>query len=182
MSAEDASGRLEEFQKRLDALVHHYQHPHRRIGYGNLRREYSDWGGKDNCVTNTAIIYETPGGSTAQINITYDHSSGQFAYLGEQDGQRRVETDCSAVLRHIQSEVRQIPPKRLAALFRQVDTWVDEGMAMGAMFSELNNLLQLEFIGGRITQEELKEGIKHAYERRTGKKFAEDEEAGQQGS
>jgi len=180
VSTADAPGKLEEFREHLDSFLRYYQHPRRRIGYGNLRGEYSDWGGRDDLVTNLALIYETPGGSTAQLNITYDHARGDFAYLDERGGGRIVVRDPQEVLKYLAAHINAIPPKRLAALFRQVDAWVDEGMAMGAMFSELNNLIQLEFVGGRITQEELKEGIKHAYERRTGKKFRPSSEAREQ--
>jgi hypothetical protein len=159
------------FQDRLSELVHQFQHPQRRIGYGNLRYESSDWGQGDERATNFAIIYETPGGSTAQINVTYEHAADQFAYLDETGSDRTTTRDVDSVIRYVQAQVDHIPAKRREVLFRQVDNWVDEGMAYGALFAELNQLIQLEFVGGRITHEELKEAIKRAYERRTGKKF-----------
>ena len=66
---------FDEFKERLDSIISGYQRPEeRRIAYGNLRHEYSEYSRDGNTTVNIAVIYETPGGSTTQINITYDSS------------------------------------------------------------------------------------------------------------
>ena len=42
-----------------------------------------------------------------------------------------------------------------------IDIWLSEGKTRREMFSEMNKLLQNEFLGGRITNDELKAGIQH---------------------
>jgi len=39
--------------------------------------------------------------------------------------------------------------------------WLAEGKTRSEMFGEMNKLLQTEFLGGRIANEELKAGIQH---------------------
>jgi hypothetical protein len=156
---------LAEFRQKLDDLVDSVSHPReRRIAYGNLRHEYSDWGSGDEASTNVAVIYETPGGSTVQINVTFEH--GEFSYLDPHDGEKITVTDPHTPLQMIAHEVRDIPERRLARLREQIDTWCAEGLCQRDMFAEMNKLLQSDFLGGSITQRELKLGIKHAIDMR----------------
>jgi hypothetical protein len=156
---------LAEFRQKLDELVNSVSHPReRRIAYGNLRHEYSDWGHGAERSTNVAVIYETPGGSTVQINVTFEH--GEFAYLDPHDGDRISSTDPHKPLQMIAREVREIPERRLTRLREQVESWCAQGLCQRDMFAEMNKLLQSDFLGGSITQRELKLGIKHAIDMR----------------
>lgn len=154
--------RLEQFQRTLDELVALYQRPEeRRIGYGNLRHEYSKYTKDDKTTVNIAVIYETPGGSTTQINVTFDTDAGLFSYL-DRDLENHIESDDpNQVVETIKEQIREIPGKRKQQLTAQIDSWMDMGKGRYEIFGELNKLLQTEFLGGRITTTELKEGIQH---------------------
>jgi len=151
---------MEWLKHELDKAVASYQSPHeRRVGYGNLRHEYSNWKRDVEEVTNIAIVYETPGGSTTQLNVTYNHSDGSFTYLTDDSSDQIATHDPAEVIRAIQSHVEGIPAKRQAALNTQVQEWMGQGKQV---FAELNKLLQTQFLGGRITTDELKASIQHA--------------------
>ena len=163
LASEQNANRLAELRQQLDALVNGLQHPQeRRIGHGNLRREYSEWRSGDGRTTNIAVIYETPGGSTAQVNVTYGHDDEAFAYLDQGLETRVVTRDVEDVMGHIRREVERIPQKRWDTLRCQIDRWFAEGKRRRLIFGELNKLLQSEFIGGRITIEELKRALRYA--------------------
>src|SRR5438132_9948524 len=56
-----------------------------KIEYGNLRSQASDWDTGDGPrITNVAIVYETPGGSTDQINVSLDQGRGCFCVVEDQ--------------------------------------------------------------------------------------------------
>jgi hypothetical protein len=108
------------------------------------------------------VIYETPGGSTTQLNISYDHNGRNFHYL-DTDLESNVATaDPREALGVIEHHVRGIPQKRLAQVEKQVESWMGEGKSRSEVFAELNKLLTSAFLGGRITTGELKSGIQHA--------------------
>jgi hypothetical protein len=152
----------------LDAIVAAYQAPlERRKGYGNLRHEYSTWRREGEDIVNIAIIYETPGGSTTQLNITYSNVDKLFTYLDSDLGDQVQTLDPREALRMIGEHVAQIPAKRQAALDKQVDDWMGEGRSKREVFAELNKLLQNEFLGGRVTTNELKAAIQHAIKVKT---------------
>lgn len=155
------------FKQRLDKFVDSFSRPReRRIAYGNLRHEYSEWGAGDTLTTNVAVIYETPGGSTTQLNVTYDHAVREFSFLTA-DGSRKIATESpDGPLHMISDEVRGIPARRIRHLQEQIESWCDEGKCQRELFAEMNKLLQSDFLGGSITQRELKLGIKHAIELR----------------
>lgn len=154
---------MEWFRRELDKAIASYQSPQeRRVGHGNLRHEYSTWKKDDEEITNVAVIYETPGGSTTQLNITYHHHDQTFSYLDADLGDQLTTTDAREALHAVEHHVREIPAKRQAQLSSQVDAWMDEGKSKREVFSELNKLLQEQFLGGRITTGELKAGIQHA--------------------
>lgn len=162
MVAAEAPDSLEWFKEHLDSAVRSCcSNPERRIGHGNLRHEYSQWR-RGEGTTNIAIIYETPGGSTTQLNVTYDPATRTFSYLSY-DLEGRVESqDPAEVLRMIEEHVRDIPDKRQRQLQQQIDLWVQQGMSRSELFAQLNKLLQAEFLGGRITTGELQHGIQYA--------------------
>ncbi len=166
MSQADVSS-FSTFKERLDRFVESFARPReRRIAYGNLRHEYSEWGEGDQATMNVAVIYETPGGSTTQLNITYDHGTGQFSFLSPDGGRRITTPDPVEPLQMIVGEVRAIPERRMRSLQAQIENWCDEGKCRRELFAEMNKLLQSDFLGGSITQRELKLGIKHAIELR----------------
>ncbi len=159
---------LEHLRAQLDNLIASCTTvQERRIGYGNLRCECSNWHRTDEEITNIALIYETPGGSTSQINIAYDHHSGQFTYLGDELTKTVTTSDSREVLAMVNRQIRAIPHKRLSFLRRQIDHWMDEGKTRRQLFAELNKLLQTEFLGGRISTTELRHGIQHALAQHT---------------
>jgi len=159
--AEEANqSRFDQLRQRLDDMIDRYRYPEeRRIGYGNLRQEYSNWEKDGNTTTNVAIVYETPGGSTAQINITYDDRDDEFSYLEQSQGETATTECVDSVLEVVRGQVAAIPQKRRGVLLRQVEVWCTEGRAV---FEELNKLLQSEFLGGRISHVELRQAINHA--------------------
>ncbi len=154
---------LDWLTNRLDEILKRYTEPQeQRIGYGNLRYECSYWSRSSEAITNIAVIYETPGGSTAQLNITYDYDAGEFSYLRPEDGEKVVTHDPRQAGAVIQDYINQISARRLTQLHHQIDTWVQEGKSRSQLFGELNKLLQAEFLGGRINTTELKQGIQYA--------------------
>ncbi len=152
----------ETFKERLDALIASYQSPEEwRIGHGNLRHEYSEWQDDDQCSTNIAIVYETPGGSTTQLNYTFNHQTGEFTHLDEHLEHHIVTTDPEKVLEDIKQHIEGISRKRMEALKATIDSWLGQGKMRSQVFAELNKLLQSEFLGGRVTSAELKAGIQY---------------------
>ena len=152
---------LEKFERELEEFIQSCRQPaERRIRYGNLRCEISkpsDNGGE----ANAAVVYETPGGSTTQINIVYDPDDTQFSYLSDDLDETVTSGDPHEVVEMVKRHAEQIPDKRMQALYDTIDLWMSEGKSRKEMFSEINKLLQNEFLGGRITNEELKAGIQH---------------------
>lgn len=169
MLTEQATHGIEWLREELDRLVASFQTSlgERRVGYGNLRHEYSTWNKEDDEITNIAIIYETPGGSTTQLNISHSGEEGTLAYLDSELGSQVITKDGREALKTVRDHVRLIPVKRQDQLDRQVDVWMGEGKSKREVFAELNKLLQAEFLGGQITTYELKQSIQHAIERRT---------------
>jgi hypothetical protein len=150
----------------LDLFISSLQHPQeRRIGYGNVRHEYSQWGNGPSSTTNIAIIYEVPGGSTCQINVAYSHADKSFLYLDPATGERVETPDVSAVRAIVENEISAIPRKRVQSLLMQVDRWIGEGMSRMDVFGQLNKLLQAEFLGGRINNKELQAAVQHVVRR-----------------
>ena len=157
-----APNALDALKARLDRAIAACQQPEeRRIGYGNIRHEYCDWYREDEEDTNIAVIYETPGGSTTQLNVTYNHRTGEFSYLDDDLESTITTEDPDRVIAYIEDHMRQIPGKRLVQIEKTVDAWVSQGKGKREIFAELNKLLQTEFLGGRVNNNELKHGIQH---------------------
>lgn len=151
-----------ELKDKLDRLIISCQQPEeRRIGYGNIRHEYCEWCRDDEKDTNVAVIYETPGGSTTQLNFSYNHLTGEFTYLDTDLESTITTTDPNQVVACIEDHMRQIPGKRLVQIEKTIDDWVSQGKGRSEIFAELNKLLQTEFLGGRVNNNELKHGIQH---------------------
>ncbi len=155
-------GSFEWLRKKIDRLVASCQSPaERRIGYGNLRQEYSTWQADGGEQTNIALIYEIPGGSTTQLNVTYCAHEQVFTYLNE-SGESVTTGDGKPVFEYILNHVQGIPAKRQAQLDSQVDTWMGQGNSSREVFGRLNKLLQDDFLGNRVTTTELKTAIQYA--------------------
>ena len=170
---EQAPYGIDWLREELDRIVASYQTPHeRRVGYGNLRHEYSGWKREGDETTNIAVIYETPGGSTTQLNIAYHHQTGEFIYLDSELGDQTTTHDGRDALKIIHDHVESIPGKRQTAIAAQVDLWMGEGKSKSEVFAELNKLLTNEFLGGRLTNQELKGAIQYAIKRKSQEKPA----------
>src|SRR5438128_10711020 len=64
-----------------------------RVEYGNLRAQASDSDtGEGPRITNVAIVYETPGGSTDQINVSFDHGCARFSVLDDDGAEYETST------------------------------------------------------------------------------------------
>jgi len=133
-----------------------------RVEYGNLRSQVTDYDcTRRGTITNIAIVYETPGGSTDQINIEFDHSSRTFALIDELEGE--VTTECvDTVLARIHPRIAGIPRKRLETLYDEIRRQIDDGTNTAGLFGHLNRILQSEFKGGTITHIEFKDAMTFA--------------------
>jgi hypothetical protein len=137
------------------------QHLH-QIPYGNLRAELTHWDEADGNVANLAIVYEVPGGSTNQINITFFESSGTFMYLGLDSHEERCTTSLDEVIRMVVEAVARIPTIRHSRLIEDIDRWASQGLSQRDLFQKMNKLLQIDDLrGGTITMHEMKHGITH---------------------
>jgi hypothetical protein len=146
----------------LDRLIISCQQPEeRRIGYGNIRHEYCEWCRDDEKDTNIAVIYEIPGGSTTQINFSYNHNTGEFSYLDNDLETTIITKDPAQVMAYIEEHMRHIPGKRLLQIEKTIEDWINQGKGRSEIFAELNKMLQTEFLGGRVNNKELKHGIQH---------------------
>jgi hypothetical protein len=133
-----------------------------RVEYGNLRSRVSDWDcGDGEPITNVALVYETPGGSTDQINITYYHKSGTFALIDAEEGEVMTPS-IDLVLKNIQPRISGIPSKRRETLYAEIRRQVDSGSNTAGLFGHLNRLMQSEFKGGTITHLELRDAMTYA--------------------
>jgi hypothetical protein len=151
-------GRLaEEVQKRLVVTLAPYMG---KVHYGNLRFQISDWTEGDRHFTNIAIVYETPGSSTNQLNILVDEGEGVITFV-DGEAERRTE-DIDEVLGFVESAVRTIPERRLERLYETVRRWAQQGKSKAEILAELNRLLRADLVGGSITYTELKASIQYA--------------------
>lgn len=152
---------LEELKPSLDELL---QPMEGKVEYGNLRRNESSWEEEGQRVTNVAIVYETPGGSTDQINVTCYHRDQRFTILDSDTSEEISFHEIEALLTEIRRQVERIPAKRLALLRGAVDRWIEEGKTRMQIIRELNKFHRTveEFKGGTITPAELSAASKYA--------------------
>ncbi len=144
-----------------------------RVDYGNLRSKVSEWDcGDGGAITNVALVYETPGGSTDQINITFYHHNGTFALVDAFEGE--VTTCCvDEVIQSVTPRIQGIPEKRRETLFAEIRRQVDGGSSTpGGLFGHLNRIIQSEFKGGTITHLELRDAMTYAVQYINGKNTA----------
>src|SRR5438105_2377989 len=126
------------FMAGLRALISPYAG---KVEYGNLRSQSSDWDtGAGPRITNIAIVYETPGGSTDQINVSFDHGTARFSVLD--DAGAEYETTAPAeVLACIRPRVLGIPEKRLGHLRDEIKRQMDSGAHTAGVVGHLNRLM-----------------------------------------
>jgi hypothetical protein len=138
---------------------------HHQIPYGNLRSEFSSWEEGADTVANLAIVYEVPGGSTNQINITYHEVAQQFSYLGLDAHEEKVTSSLDEVRQMVTEAVERIPAIRKRRLLEDIDRWAAQGLSQRDLFQKMNGLLKIEDLrGGTITMQEMKAGIAHILE------------------
>src|SRR5439155_3958667 len=121
-----------------------------KVEYGNLRAQSSDWDtGEGARITNVAIVYETPGGSTDQINVSFDHGSACFSVLDD-EGAEYETTAPAEVFACIRPRVLGIPEKRLDHLREEIKRQMDSGTPPAGVVGHLNRLMNSELRGGTI--------------------------------
>ena len=145
------------------AAIQDVMAPHlHQIPYGNLRSEFTKLDEEQESVENLAIVYEVPGGSTNQINITYFTATGSFMYLGLDSHEERCTSSLEEVSRMVKDAIGRIPTIRQQRLLEDIDRWAAQGMTQRDLFQKMNKLLQIEDLrGGTITMHEMKYGISH---------------------
>jgi len=135
-----------------------------RVPYGNLRLAFSEWDVNGKPSLNLAMVYEVPGGSTSQVNVTLRCDSGVFSYISPETGTEQTTEDMAQVTAMLAGAARRVPEERRRRLRQDVERWFGEGRTHHEMFLEINKLLQMDFKGGSITHHELKEGITYILE------------------
>ena len=133
-----------------------------KVAYGNLRTRASEWDATGDKTLNLAVIYESPGGSTNQINIAYRPRVGTFLTVDPEDGKETETTEPEQVVELVSRHIDTIPGYRLERLYQQIDEWQEAGYSRPHILAELNLMLQSKFRGGSVTQEELKKGLRYA--------------------
>ena len=157
------------FQAFLSALSEHIEPYEGKVSYGNLRFDITEWENDDgHALHNLAIVYETPGGSTDQINITFDSATGVFALLAHDTSAEQAFDTFDPVIPLVMKRVEIIPRKRFQMLREEIDRWMDQGLSMAQIVANMNKILQSEFKGGTITHTELKEAMKYVMLQRGG--------------
>lgn len=146
----------EEVQKQLVATLSPYMG---KVSFGNLRFQTSEWAEGNHRFVNIAIVYETPGSSTNQLNITVDETEGVLTFI---DGEWERQTDnISEVVQFVEEAVKNIPERRLERLRETVRRWAGQKRSRAEVLAELNRLLRADLIGGTLTHHELKATIQY---------------------
>lgn len=149
----------DEFMARLREMISPYAG---KVEYGNLRSQASDWDtGEGPRLTNVAIVYETPGGSTDQINVSFDHGSSRFTVLDD-DGAEYETGAPVEVIACIRPRILGIPQKRLSHLRDEIKRQMDSGAPTAGVVGHLNRLMNSELRGGTITHLEMRDAMTFA--------------------
>lgn len=150
---------LQEFMKRLNVLLAPYRG---KVEWGNVREKISHWQEGENEMTNVAITYESPGGSTNQINVSFDHQRQMFRTLNEQTGEEENVVEVDAVMKRVTAHVLSIPERRKQRLNADMERWLNEGATQGMILAKLSQLLKMQDLkGGSITSAELQEATRY---------------------
>jgi hypothetical protein len=150
---------LQEFMKRLNVLLAPYRG---KVEWGNVREKISHWQEGEHEMTNVAVTYESPGGSTNQINVSFDHQRQIFRALNEQTGEEEDVAEVDVVVERVTAHVLSIPDKRKQRLNSDMERWLNEGATQGMILGKLNQLLKMQDLkGGSITLAELQEATRY---------------------
>ncbi len=156
--------RFEAFLATLKERIEPYEG---KVSYGNLRFDITNWENDNGTqLHNLAIVYETPGGSTDQINVTFDSTDGSFKLLADENSEEQHFTTAEEVIPLIMKRVEAIPRKRFVVLKEEIERWINDGLTMAQIVANINKILQSEFKGGTITHTELKEAMKYVMSRK----------------
>lgn len=133
-----------------------------RVEYGNLRSAITRWDlAEGETATNVALVYETPGGSTDQINISFHHKTGVFVVVDEHAGEVSV-SEVEEVLERVMPRVEGIPQKRRETLFAEIERQVEGGNSTPGLVGHLNRMMNSGFKGGAITHLEMRDAMTYA--------------------
>jgi hypothetical protein len=147
------------------------------VEYGDLREQIDTWESSDGVKTsNVAIVYETPGGSTDQINVSFHHDTGLFSLIADEaeaDGRRSpasplpvageyLTASIDDALEQIRPRIVGIPEKRREHLRAEIRRKLEAGESPMSLVGHLNRLLTSEFRGGRVTHLELRDAMTFA--------------------
>lgn len=133
------------------------------VSHGNVRMRASHWEGVEGAkTTNVAIIYESPGGSTNQINVSVEEPACLVRVLNDVTSREESTEDVERVVAIVRHHVESIPEKRRQRLRSEIERWRSEGRGQREIFSALNQLFQCELMGGSITTEELQDATRYA--------------------
>ena len=150
---------LQTFLDQLDELMSPVEG---KIAFGNLRKQVSEWEDEKGRSANIAILYETPGGSTNQINIAFHFYPPAFYLVNEITGEEEGIASASEALERVREYIQAIPAKRRLRLQTEIDSWCKAGKTQSEIFASLNKLLYCNFRGACITTEELQEATRYA--------------------
>jgi len=165
-----ADGVFTEFCARLREKIAPYRG---QIAYGDLRERIDVWESADGTRTsNVALVYETPGGSTDQINISFAHATGHFSLISDDTMEEFVTSEIDEVLERITPRLARIPEKRREHLRAEIRRKLDAGESRMALVGHLNRLLTSEFRGGRVTHLELRDAMTFAVQYEKGRPTA----------
>jgi len=156
-----AGNRFDELVEQLDRAILPYAG---KVAYGNLRKKVTEWGEGESQTRNLAVIYESPGGSTNQLNIAYRPREDVFVTVDPETGAETTTTEIEALIDLVLRHVDTIPGYRMERLKQQIEEWHEAGYTQTHIFAELKQLLESDFKGGSLTQEELQQGIRYAVE------------------
>lgn len=158
----DVQGHDQSFQALFDRLCEEARPFFGKVEYGNLRHQISLWEDANGVrVTNLAVVYETPGGSTDQINCSFNHATRLFSVIDEAE---HTTDSIDEVLARMLPRIHSIPEKRREALFAEIRRQADGGIARAGLFGQITRLMQSDFKGGTITLQELQEAMRYAME------------------
>lgn len=159
MSLSEQLDSLEQLCARIQETISPYAG---RVDYGNLRSRIDNWDcGDGSAITNVALVYETPGGSTDQINVSFYHETATFSLIDHTEDELHTES-VELVLKCIHPRIYGIPEKRRESLHAEIRRLVDSGHSKHGLFGHLTRIMQSEFKGGTITNLELRDAMCYA--------------------
>jgi len=151
---------FQDWQQRVTELLAAYAH---KVSHGNLRSHCFHWQGEGQAITNLAVVYELPGGSSSQLNQSFHHREQVIHFLNGQ-GEECLTSDPAQAAAWLAEAVHHIPTRRAQSLREQIERWFGEGKSCPEIFREINQFLQTDFRGGTLTHAELKAGIRYVLE------------------